>query len=50
MTPSLIDHFEIFQKAPKSPLLEKDHLPSDFYWSISKATGVASVSLSLGMD
>lgn len=48
MTPSLIGYFEIFKKAPKSTLAEKDHLPNAFYWSIPKVISVASVPLSLG--
>ena len=48
MTPSLIGYFEIFKKAPKSPLVEKDHLPNAFYWSIPKVISVVSVPLSLG--
>lgn len=52
MMPPLIEYFKIFKKAPMSPGLEEDHVPNDFYWSIPKATGVASLSLSLrrGLD
>lgn len=49
---SLIDHFEIPPKAPppQSPLFEKDHLPSDFYWSILKVAGAVSVPQVWGID
>ena len=49
---SLIGHFEIFKKASTSPLVEKDHLPNAFYWSIPKVIGMAIVPLSLrhGLD